>query len=69
MWRRRPCPAPLLKVLALSVIHLLPLRLALLDSLMTDYVALVDSYLSSGHHQPDQLGHISMVGGSVSRFK
>ncbi|KAM9341268.1 piRNA biogenesis protein EXD1 [Symphorus nematophorus] len=60
MWQRRPCPLPLLKVMALSVIHLQPLRLVLLDRLMTDYMALVDSYLSSSHYQPDELEHVNM---------
>lgn len=60
MWYNRPCPLPMLKVMALSVIHLLPLRLALLDTLMTDYLILVDSYLRSSHYQPDELEHLSM---------
>ncbi|XP_053191142.1 piRNA biogenesis protein EXD1-like [Scomber japonicus] len=60
MWYKRPCPIPLLKVMALSVIHLQPLRLVLLDALMTDYMALVDSYLNSSHYAPDELGHVSM---------
>lgn len=64
MWFTRPCPVPLLKVMALSVIHLQPLRLVLLDTLMTDYMALVDSYLNSRHYEPDELEHVSMVGNS-----
>ncbi|XP_044231921.1 piRNA biogenesis protein EXD1 isoform X1 [Thunnus albacares] len=60
MWYKRPCPVPLLKVMALSVIHLQPLRLILLDALMTDYMVLVDSYLNSSHYAPDELGHVSM---------
>lgn len=62
MWHMRPCPLLLLKVMALSVIHLQPLRLVLLDTLMRDYMALVDSYLSSSHYQPDELAHVGMVG-------
>ncbi|KAA8582281.1 hypothetical protein FQN60_009021 [Etheostoma spectabile] len=50
----------LTKVMALSVIHLQPLRLVLLDTIMTDYMALVDSYLNSSHYQPDELEHVSM---------
>uniref|UniRef100_A0A3B4YZG4 Exonuclease 3'-5' domain containing 1 n=1 Tax=Seriola lalandi dorsalis TaxID=1841481 RepID=A0A3B4YZG4_SERLL len=57
MWYKRPCPVTLLKVMALSVIHLQPLRLVLLDALMTDYMALVDSYLNSSHYEPDELEH------------
>lgn len=64
MWYKRPCPTPLLKVMALSVIHLQPLRLVLLDTLMTDYMALVDSYLNSSHYKPDELEHVTMVGSS-----
>lgn len=64
IWQKRPCPVPLLKVMALSVIHLEPLRLVLLDTLMTDYVALVDSYLNSSHYEPGELEHVSMVGNS-----
>ncbi|KAK2826164.1 hypothetical protein Q5P01_020378 [Channa striata] len=60
MFYQRPCPVPLLKMMALSVIHLQPLRLRLLDKLMTDYMALVDSYLNSSHYKPDELEHISM---------
>uniref|UniRef100_A0A3B4YIY8 Exonuclease 3'-5' domain containing 1 n=1 Tax=Seriola lalandi dorsalis TaxID=1841481 RepID=A0A3B4YIY8_SERLL len=60
MWYKRPCPVTLLKVMALSVIHLQPLRLVLLDALMTDYMALVDSYLNSSHYEPDELEHVSM---------
>ncbi|XP_041668113.1 piRNA biogenesis protein EXD1 [Cheilinus undulatus] len=60
MWQKRPCPVPLLKVMALSVIHLQPLRLVLLDALMMDYMTLVDSYLKSSHFQPDELEHVTM---------
>uniref|UniRef100_A0A3Q1EER6 Exonuclease 3'-5' domain containing 1 n=1 Tax=Acanthochromis polyacanthus TaxID=80966 RepID=A0A3Q1EER6_9TELE len=62
IWYKRPCPVPLLKVMAVSVIHLQPLRLVLLDALMTDYMALVDSYLNSSHYEPDEVEHVSMVG-------
>ena len=64
MWQQRPCPVPLLKVMALSVIHLQPLRLVLLDALMVDYMILVDSYISTSHYKPDDLQHISMVSNS-----
>ncbi|KAM3594077.1 uncharacterized protein V6R79_001849 [Siganus canaliculatus] len=60
MWQKRPCPVPLLKVMALSVIHLQPLRLVLLDTLMMDYMTLVDSYLHSSHYEPGELQSISM---------
>ncbi|KAM9708722.1 piRNA biogenesis protein EXD1 [Menidia menidia] len=62
IWYKRPCPVPLLKALVLSVIHLQPLRLQLLDGLMSDYMGLVDSYLNSSHYQPDELAHVSMQG-------
>ncbi|XP_034713435.1 piRNA biogenesis protein EXD1 isoform X2 [Etheostoma cragini] len=60
MCYERPCPLPLLKVMALSVIHLQPLRLVLLDTIMTDYMAMVDSYLNSSHFQPGELEHVGM---------
>ncbi|XP_075964748.1 piRNA biogenesis protein EXD1 [Anarhichas minor] len=60
LWYKRPCPVPLLKVMALSGIHLQPLRLVLLDTLMMDYMALVDSYLSSSFYEPDELQHVGM---------
>lgn len=64
MWQKRPCALPLLKVMSLSVIHLQPLRLVLMDTLMTDYMTLVDSYLNSSHYQPDELDHVAMVSNS-----
>ncbi|XP_053290864.1 piRNA biogenesis protein EXD1 [Pleuronectes platessa] len=57
---KRPCPVTLLKVMALSVIHLQPLRLVLLDTLMIDYMTLVDSYLHSSHYEPDGLELVRM---------
>uniref|UniRef100_A0A4W5LS09 Exonuclease 3'-5' domain containing 1 n=1 Tax=Hucho hucho TaxID=62062 RepID=A0A4W5LS09_9TELE len=48
VWYIRPCPASLLKIMALSVIHLQPLRLA-------DYTGLVDSYLSSSREEPSSV--------------
>ncbi|XP_068195436.1 piRNA biogenesis protein EXD1 [Antennarius striatus] len=61
IWQKRPCPVPLLRVMALSVIHLLPLRLVLVDTLMMDYVTLVASYLDSSYFEPDELQHESML--------
>ncbi|XP_061699702.1 piRNA biogenesis protein EXD1 isoform X2 [Syngnathoides biaculeatus] len=60
MWYKRPCPLPLLKVMALSVIHLQPLRMILLDSLLTDYVGLVDAYLSNSQYPLDNLESINL---------
>ncbi|TNN87302.1 piRNA biogenesis protein EXD1 [Liparis tanakae] len=60
MWSNRPCPTPLLKVMALSAIHLQPLRMVLLDTLMMDYMTLVDSYLNSSFYEPDELEHVNM---------
>ncbi|XP_076605202.1 piRNA biogenesis protein EXD1 [Chaetodon auriga] len=60
IWQKRPCPVPLLRVMALSVTRLLPLRLVLLDALMTDYMAMVDSYLNSSYYAPDELAHVNM---------
>nr|XP_043903613.1 delta-like protein 4 isoform X1 [Solea senegalensis] len=64
MWYVRPCPVALLKVMALSVIHLQPLRLVLLDTLMTDYMTLVDSYITNSHFDPEDLENVGKVLGS-----
>ncbi|XP_061824942.1 piRNA biogenesis protein EXD1 isoform X1 [Nerophis lumbriciformis] len=60
MWYTRPCPIALLKVMTLSVIHLQPLRLVLLDSLLTDYMALVDTYITNSQYPLDDLESINM---------
>ncbi|CAL8286376.1 unnamed protein product [Lota lota] len=60
MWFARPCPLPLLKVMALSVIHLQSLRLVQLDAMMKEYVDRVASYLSSSHAEPGAVQHIAM---------
>ncbi|XP_062325942.1 piRNA biogenesis protein EXD1 [Osmerus eperlanus] len=57
VWYVRPCPVALLKVMALGVVHLLPLRLVLLDALMADYTGLVDSYLRASQ-EPVHTQHI-----------
>ncbi|XP_010877321.1 piRNA biogenesis protein EXD1 isoform X2 [Esox lucius] len=61
VWYVRPCPTSLLKVMALSVIHLQPLRLVLLDALMAEYTGLVDSCLSSSREEPV---HMQLIGSS-----
>ncbi|XP_060746984.1 piRNA biogenesis protein EXD1 [Tachysurus vachellii] len=62
VWYVRPCPAPILKVMALSVIHLQPLRLMLLDILMSDYTSLVDSYLKTSQENPVRTEDIGKTG-------
>ncbi|KAJ8288865.1 hypothetical protein COCON_G00015240 [Conger conger] len=52
VWYVRPCPVSLLKVMALSVIHLQPLRMVLLDALMADYTGRVDCCLSVSREEP-----------------
>ncbi|XP_042705437.2 piRNA biogenesis protein EXD1 isoform X7 [Chrysemys picta bellii] len=47
IWFLRPLPPSLLKVLALETVYLLPLRLLLLDEMMSDLTTLVDGYLNS----------------------
>ncbi|XP_075469556.1 piRNA biogenesis protein EXD1 [Ascaphus truei] len=47
VWFARPMPPPLLKVLVLEVVHLLPLRLAMLDGMLADFTSLVDGYLNA----------------------
>lgn len=62
VWYIRPCPAQFLKVMALSVIHLQPLRLVLLDALMSDYTSVVDSYLKTGQENPVRMEDIGKTG-------
>ncbi|XP_036039949.1 piRNA biogenesis protein EXD1 isoform X3 [Onychomys torridus] len=47
VWLTRPLPPPLLKILALETTYLLPLRLVLLDEMMSDLTTLVDGYLNT----------------------
>lgn len=68
MWYKRPCPVPLLKVMVLTVIYLQRLRLVLLNNLMTDYMDLVDSYLSSYYYEYDGLDHLTMVRNLKDRY-
>ncbi|XP_029454462.1 piRNA biogenesis protein EXD1 isoform X1 [Rhinatrema bivittatum] len=55
VWLLRPTPPSLLKVLALEVVYLLPLRLVLMDELMSDFVSLVDGYLDAYRQNPPGL--------------
>lgn len=61
MWFIRPCPVTLMKAMALAVVHLQPLRLVLMDTLMVDYMTLVDSYINSSQYEPDELQHVGKV--------
>ncbi|KAM8921378.1 piRNA biogenesis protein EXD1 [Pelodytes ibericus] len=47
VWFDRPMAPLLQKVLALEVLHLLPLRMAMLDAMLADFTLLVDGYLNS----------------------
>uniref|UniRef100_A0A8C8SSG5 Exonuclease 3'-5' domain containing 1 n=1 Tax=Pelusios castaneus TaxID=367368 RepID=A0A8C8SSG5_9SAUR len=47
MWFVRPPPPSLLRELALETVYLLPLRLLLLDEMMSDLTTLVDGYLNA----------------------
>ncbi|GAB1286741.1 piRNA biogenesis protein EXD1 [Apodemus speciosus] len=47
IWLTRPLPPTLLKILALETTYLLPLRLVLLDEVMSDLTTLVDGYLNT----------------------
>ncbi|XP_060119303.1 piRNA biogenesis protein EXD1 isoform X2 [Heteronotia binoei] len=47
VWFVRPLPPALLSVLALETFYLLPLRMMLLDEIMSDLTALVDGYLNA----------------------
>uniref|UniRef100_A0A8D0CBM7 Exonuclease 3'-5' domain containing 1 n=1 Tax=Salvator merianae TaxID=96440 RepID=A0A8D0CBM7_SALMN len=46
IWFVRPLPPPLLNVLALETAYLIPLRITLLDEIMSDVTTLVDGYLN-----------------------
>ncbi|KAJ8399055.1 hypothetical protein AAFF_G00414340 [Aldrovandia affinis] len=63
VWYVRPCPVSLLKVMALSVIHLQSLRLVLWDALMSDYMGRVDSYLDLSREEPVSTQHIGTSSG------
>ncbi|XP_007460220.1 PREDICTED: exonuclease 3'-5' domain-containing protein 1 [Lipotes vexillifer] len=47
LWFTRPLSPCLLKILALEATYLLPLRLVLLDEMMSDLTTLVDGYLNT----------------------
>ncbi|XP_024423631.2 piRNA biogenesis protein EXD1 isoform X2 [Desmodus rotundus] len=47
VWFTRPLSPSLLKILALEATYLLPLRLVLLDEMMSDLTTLVDRYLNT----------------------
>nr|XP_014347254.1 PREDICTED: exonuclease 3'-5' domain-containing protein 1 isoform X3 [Latimeria chalumnae] len=55
VWCVRPLPLTLLRTLALEVQYLQPLRLVLMDKLMTDYTCMVDNYLSSFREQNGEI--------------
>nr|XP_025043299.1 piRNA biogenesis protein EXD1 isoform X1 [Pelodiscus sinensis] len=55
IWFVRPLPTSLLKVLALETTYLLPLRLLLLDEMMSDLTNLVDGYLNAYREGPEDL--------------
>lgn len=57
MWFTRPLSPSLLKILALEATYLLPLRLILLDEMMSDLTTLVDGYLNTYREgSADRLG-------------
>ncbi|XP_011615048.1 piRNA biogenesis protein EXD1 [Takifugu rubripes] len=58
VWQMRPSPFPVLRLMAVSVVHLHALRLVLLDNLMTDYMNLVDSYLNNSNYKPGELQQV-----------
>ncbi|XP_053701065.1 piRNA biogenesis protein EXD1 isoform X1 [Synchiropus splendidus] len=58
MWHKRPCPLPLLKAMALSVMHLKSLRRVQMDCLMMDFMVLVDAHLTSSRYGPDEMKHV-----------
>ncbi|XP_053451847.1 piRNA biogenesis protein EXD1 [Nycticebus coucang] len=57
LWFTRPLSPSLLKMLALEATYLLPLRLVLLDEMMSDLTTLVDGYLNTYREgSADRLG-------------
>ncbi|XP_032273899.1 piRNA biogenesis protein EXD1 isoform X1 [Phoca vitulina] len=57
VWFTRPLSPSLLKILALESTYLLPLRLVLLDEMMSDLTTLVDGYLNTYREgSADRLG-------------
>lgn len=71
IWFVRPLPPTLLKVLALETLYLLPLRMLLLDEIMSDLTNLVDEYLNAFREgSADPLGStevcITLVGSLFS---
>ncbi|XP_006831818.1 PREDICTED: exonuclease 3'-5' domain-containing protein 1 [Chrysochloris asiatica] len=57
VWFTRPLSPTLLKILALEATYLLPLRLVLLDEMMSDLTTLVDGYLNTYREgSADRLG-------------
>lgn len=57
----RPLPPVLLNILAMEAVYLLPLRLLLLDEIMSDLTTLVDSYLNAFRQgSADPLGSIKV---------
>ncbi|XP_036073512.1 piRNA biogenesis protein EXD1 isoform X4 [Rousettus aegyptiacus] len=57
VWFTRPLSPSLLKILALEATYLLPLRLVLLDEMMSDLTTLVDGYLNTYREgSADRLG-------------
>lgn len=61
VWQMRPSPYPVLRLMAVSVVHLHALRLVLLDNLMMDYMNLVDSYLNNSNYKPGELQQVGTV--------
>ncbi|XP_069601715.1 piRNA biogenesis protein EXD1 [Ranitomeya imitator] len=55
IWCDRPMQTAAQKLLSLEVMHLLALRSAMLDAMLSDYTLLVDSYLNGYCHKPSDV--------------
>ncbi|XP_073498353.1 piRNA biogenesis protein EXD1-like [Phyllobates terribilis] len=55
IWSDRPLQTAALKLLSLEVVHLLALRSAMLDAMLSDYTLLVDSYLTGYCHKASDM--------------
>uniref|UniRef100_F6VJL5 Exonuclease 3'-5' domain containing 1 n=1 Tax=Xenopus tropicalis TaxID=8364 RepID=F6VJL5_XENTR len=64
IWFDRPMDPTLLKLLSLEVIHLLPLRSAMLDAMLADFTLLVEGYLNAFRRGTANILESSEVSGS-----
>uniref|UniRef100_A0A8C5LW50 3'-5' exonuclease domain-containing protein n=1 Tax=Leptobrachium leishanense TaxID=445787 RepID=A0A8C5LW50_9ANUR len=64
IWMSRPLPVSCLKLLALEVVHLSPLRLVMLDAMMADFTHSVERCLNSHQHRTWAVQNRNVFSGS-----